>query len=284
MVRPGAHLLFGLLLAWLPWFGCAGDGPDPPKRNWVLVGTDSLTGFYVGKTEGGLLTIRVEDFEYLTRRPPTTPPLEPPIEVYGTLYPDHADTVIQLTGSLSGSRGSSHFTLVSSGHSWGGVYQLSGTYSDLTRSFGGLFTSPSDTGYFGGYVGWMDSVQVYCGSFAGDSLHGNWHFAVRAPFLRGAGVASDTSVVLAFDGTVSGHGAMGPVSFAGTANGELSLTGAGSLDAETASGTWALSGGFDSGTWSAERMPADSIAVLASGRLGKFFWRQNFLRDSRRTW
>src|SRR5688572_25602158 len=76
-------LLVLLLLASVLVLGCAGDEPDQPNRKWVLVGTDSLTGFYVGKTEGGLLTIRVEDYEYLARRPPTTPPIVPPTEVYG---------------------------------------------------------------------------------------------------------------------------------------------------------------------------------------------------------
>src|SRR5688500_17842455 len=58
------------------------------------------------------------------------------------------------------------------------------------------------------------------GTFAGDSLHGRWHFAVLAPALRGAGFASDTSVVLGFNGTVSQSGGNGLVTLAGTANGE----------------------------------------------------------------
>jgi hypothetical protein len=242
--------------------GCS-EEPDPPHQKWVLVDTDSLTGFYVGKTEGGLLTIRLDDYDYLARRPPTTPPLVPPTEVYGTLYPDHADTMIQLTGTRYGSFGTTYFTLRSSDEYSGSGYVFSGTYSELNGSFGGAFASQADTGYFGGYVGSMDSVQVYCGSFAGDSLHGRWHFAVRAPGLKGAGIASDTSVVLGFTGTILGSEETGPVTLVGTANGELSLSGEGSLDAGAASGTWTLSAGFDAGTWIADRMQAVPTAALA---------------------
>ena len=106
----------------------------------------------------------------------------------------------------------------------------------------------------------MDSVQVYCGSFAGDSLQGRWHFAVRAPVLKGAGIASDTSVVLGFTGTILGSESTGPVTLVGTANGEIGLSGEGSLDGEAASGTWTLSAGFDAGTWVADRMQADTTA------------------------
>jgi hypothetical protein len=258
-MRPG--LLVLLLLASVLVLGCAGEEPDEPNRKWVLVGTDSLTGFYVGKTEGGLLTVRVEDYEYLARRPPTTPPIVPPTEVYGMLYPDHADTLIQLTGTMHGSHGTVSFTMRSSDYYLGTGYNFSGTYSYQTLSFGGAFTSPSDTGYFGGYVGSIDSVQVYCGSFAGDSLHGQWHFAVLATVLKGAGIASDTSVVLGYNGTVSQSGGNGLVTLAGTANGELGLSGAGTLGGETGSGTWALSGDFDAGTWTADRMRPDSTTA-----------------------
>jgi hypothetical protein len=241
--------------------GCS-EEPDPPHQKWVLVDTESLTGFYVGKTEGGLLTIRVDDYEYLAGRSPTTPPLEPPTEVYGTLYPDAAGTMIQLTGTMYGSFGTTYFTLRSSDDS-SGDHVFSGTYSDLNGSFGGAFASPADTGYFGGYVGSMDSVQVYCGSYTGDSLQGRWHFAVRAPVLKGAGIASDTSVVLGFTGTILGSEETGPVTLVGTANGELSLSGEGSLDGGAASGSWTLSADFDAGTWNADRMQVDTTAVMA---------------------
>lgn len=243
-----------ILLASTILAGCSEDEPNRTGQ-WELVDADTLTGFYVGKTEGGLLTIRVEHYEYLAPQSPATPPLVPPIEVHGTLFPDDADTVIHLTGGILGS----HFTMQGPG------YYFSGTYSDLT--FGGAFSSLADTGYFGGYVGTMDSVQVYCGSFTGDSLQGHWHFAVRAPVLRGAGVASDTSVTLGYDGTVSGPGPTGSVTFAGTANGVLTLQGEGTLSSESGSGTWLLSGGFDAGTWTADRMRVDSTAAALAQEL-----------------
>ena len=235
--------------------GCGGDEPDPQRYHWVLVDADSLTGFYLGRTTGGLVTIRVEDLAYEELPSPATPPLPPPIEVYGTLFPDDAGAALPLTGYMFRSSGTTHFEMYSSDYG----YRFAGTYSNQGWSFGGLYTSPSDTGYFGGYVGSIDSVQVYCGSFAGDSLGGHWHFAVRAPALRGAAFASDTSVVFAFDGTLSDPSLPASLTFAGT-GGDLSLNGSGALDLDTGSGVWAL-GAFDSGTWAADRMRADSTTA-----------------------
>ena len=250
------------LLALVAFHGC-GDDDDDPERDPVLIGTDYLTGFYLNRVLGGRVMITVQEYEPSSQWSPTRPGGASPTEVLATLEPDDGDPPILLTGT---------FTRLPSGTTIrfsGAGYDFGGSYSKESLTFTGGFTGPGGNGVFAGYLGPADSVPVYCGTFDGTLLGGRWHFAVREDrLMRGAAVSVDPAATLAFSGSVSEAGPPWTLIFGGTGPADFNVSGQGTADPDTASGTWALSGDADSGTWSAGRMPPDSSASISERLAG----------------
>lgn len=183
--------LLGLIaLAGALWVvGCS---EDDDAQGYVHVDTKRITGFYVGPSEGGHLSIVVD--RYAQKASALTELLAPassPLQgVHATLIPDDGSAAIRLAGNEE--LGSIRFT--------GDGYDFTMATNNYAAPFAGSYTGPNGNGFFRGYAGVPDSVRVYLGAFTGFFVAGRWHFAVQDSTLMGVAVDSVTAAVLTFEG------------------------------------------------------------------------------------
>lgn len=242
LVIPGA--------AWV-----AGCGDDEESIDYVHAGSLTISGFYIGAAEGGHITILIDRWaEKRGSGPPS--PLRPandvPIGLHVTLRPDDGGAPIEMVGYET------------NGGMWaeGGGYQFSqGFFSKVEGRFAGYVYSPKGTGYCIGLVGSVDSIQVYLGTFSGDSLSGRWSFVTPDTFafyhdpaatgLLGYAMDTDSRQLRAFDGFYTPNDTAYAVDVSGPFTGPLigSWHGSGTLTADKSF----ASGTSDIGAWSVTR-------------------------------
>ncbi|HKO22436.1 MAG TPA: hypothetical protein VJX91_07260 [Candidatus Eisenbacteria bacterium] len=239
--------LFTVLVAtWV--VGCGGDEEKP--KQYVLRNHYDVTGFYIGPLEGGHMSLEIDQWG---ENPGSVAPLRPssplPVGLHVILTPDDGSAPIELTGYGNTSTAS------------GGGYEFS------TGSFGdgklfGYITGPHGSGYCQGLVGADDSIEVYLGTFAGDSLHGRWNFIAPDTSVTGTFPDQTTFIGMAFDSAdaygvifLDGYYRQSPtqpgygVDISGFGPGSLTWSGSGllTLDKGSASGTSSV------GAWSVTR-------------------------------
>ncbi len=236
-------------------FGLGGCGDDDNPANPGGGGGPTqtqLTGGFIGGGDGGKLTLTVATG---TLAPPRPGLRAGAVDVgaTGTLDLDGgglvslSGTYDTVTDSLNLSDG------LPGGYAFVGVYDTTGADPGII----GGYTGPNGNGLWGCFVGTESTVKVFCGSFenAGMTVSGRWSLIIIADRLIGGMVATGSSDIIGFEGTVTGSSNPRILSMAGEEAG-VELTGAGAWDTTTndLSGTWSTSDSgtqapIDNGTW-----------------------------------
>jgi hypothetical protein len=225
---PIRRWLLCLLALTIPVWS-AGCSDDDDSTEYVQVDTKRITGFYVGQSEGGHLSVVVDRYaeKAPARKAPLHPAASPPDGVHATLTPDDGSAAIQLTGNETS--GSLHFT--------GSGYDFTMATNNYAAPLSGSYTGPNGNGYVRAYAGTPDSVRVYLGAFTGFFVAGRWHFAAKDSSLIGVAVDSVTAALLTFEGDFADEfdvaGVFGPTSQSWFGHGTLDQNG-------DASGTYVL--------------------------------------------
>lgn len=126
-------------------------------------------------------------------------------------------------------------------------FRLEGVVSPDGTSITGTFASPGAEGRFVAFVSEGGSPWLHCGTFADADADGVWNLARRGSQLLGV-VSSPAGLSGILDGSVTSPGAPDAISLTMEAD-QGTGTGAGTMSADSSSGTWEL--GMDSGSWSA---------------------------------
>ena len=170
---PGTRALVALLSVSIAlWI--AGCGDDEQPTEYILAGSYSITGFYIGPLEGGHLSIQVDRWTAKDRSG-SAGPLRPsgslPVGMRVTLRPDDGSAPIELVGYGNTTTAS------------GGGYQVNeGSFYD--GRFFGYLSGPKGNGYCRGLAGAPDSIEVYLGTFSGDTLNGRWNMVAPDTFAH----------------------------------------------------------------------------------------------------
>ena len=250
-ISMSRSLLALVAIAAATWVaGCSDD--EEKKKEYVLADHTTVTGFYITPFEGGHL-VAVFDLwgEKASAGLAATlgPPSNLPVGARVTLTPDDGSPPIELVGYGN--------TTVATG----GGYSFSvGAFYDGTLQ--GYISTPRGNGYCRGVEGSPDSIEVYLGTFSGDTLKGRWDFVApdtsvgttypnQTNFVGLAFDSAGVSRVISLDGyyvpstTGPGYG----VAISGFGPGTSNWFGHGLLSADKSS----ASGTSDVGDWSATR-------------------------------
>ena len=247
---PLRRLLALLVIPAAAWIAGCSDDEEPTE--YTHAGSYAITGFYISPFEGGHMSARVDRWTAKGGAAPAAslrPSESLPLGLRVTLTPDDGSAPIELVGYGNTTTAS------------GGGYQVSqGSFSD--GRFFGYLSSPKGSGYCMGMAGTPDSIEVYLGTFSGDTLKGRWSLvapdtAEHHPFPSATsfkGMAYDSANVF---GTISLNGYYQPFDTAyqvwldgfgpGTQGSNWSGSGTLTGDKSFASGTSAV------GAWSATR-------------------------------
>lgn len=171
MNRTSSNSLSRFLLALVAissamWIAGCGDDEEE-KKEYIQVGHSTVTGFYISSYEGGHLYIVYDQWGERTRTGLAAalhPSNDLPVGARVILTPDDGSAPIELLGYGNTTSAS------------GGGYRFDLSYIDGGR-MEGFIASPHGGGYCRGLVGSPDSIDVYLGTFSGDTLTGRWNFA-----------------------------------------------------------------------------------------------------------
>ncbi len=244
--------------------GCGDDDSKSTGPEGGLAPATTFTGVFANGTENGSLSVTINSTSlagplhsrlWVPTGPARLAPLAS-ITASGTIKPIGGSAVM-LTGTYDDAADTLNLTNVSSGYSFAGAYDTTGSFDALI----GQYDGPNGAGFFGCVTGVVTPTS-YCGTFDSDvtSTAGNWDLLIAGGEV--GGIAFPTSgEPFAFEGTIQTTGTMRAITAGNTDPGVSQLTIDGTLDTttNTVSGTWTLEDlvtpSTDSGTWSGSLCP-----------------------------